>query len=193
MAPGLLLFGAVTRLAAVAVLLLACGDPAVGPDAGAPDAGPLIQGSPATGDLVVNEVFSRGGGPDWIELVNRSSAALDLCDYFVTDSIDRLDHYLPLGGVAPPDPCSPRLLGPGEYLVVYADEDPGAGLDHAPFKLGAADEAHVVSATGLPIDSFVYLHPDAAVGQSLARVPDGEGLFYLATASPGAPNPELAP
>ncbi|HUH01884.1 MAG TPA: lamin tail domain-containing protein [Kofleriaceae bacterium] len=181
------------RLAVLAALLLACGDPVAAPDAGAPDAGPLIQGSPATGDLVVNEVFSRGAGPDWIELLNRSSATLDLCDYFVTDSIDRLDHYLPLGGVAPPDPCSPRLLGPGEYLVVYADGNPGAGLDHAPFKLGAADEAHVVSATGLPIDTFVYLHPDTAVGQSLARQPDGDGLFHLAAPSPGASNPEPAP
>lgn len=176
-----------------AALLLACGDPALGPDAGTPDAGPLVQGSPATGELIVNEVFSRGTGPDWIELYNRTDAALDLCDYFVTDSIDRLDHYLALGGIAPPDPCSQRLLGPGEYLTIYADDDPGAGLDHAPFKLGAADEAHVVSATGLPIDTFVYLHPDDAVGQSLARVPDGQGRFYLAEPSPGAANPEVTP
>ncbi len=31
------------------------------------------------------------------------------------------------------------------------------GADHAPFKLGLADEAHVVSSTGLAHDSLLYL------------------------------------
>ena len=175
----------------LAMVMVACGaDPAPdSPDAGTPEG----QGSMATGELVVNEVFPRGAGPDWIELLNRRDRAVDLCDYFVTDALDRLDHYLPLAGIAPPDPCPPQTLAPGAYLVIYADEDTAAGPAHAPFKLGVADEAHVVTRDGIPVDSFVYLLPADAADQSLARAPDGAGLFYLADPTPGAANGGVAP
>ncbi len=178
-------------LAVVATVLGACAGEGV---QGEPDAAPVVgQGSEATGPLVVNEVYPRGAGPDWIELLNRSDAPLDLCGYFVTDSVDRLDHYLPLGGALPPDPCTPRLLAAGDYLVIIADGMPSTGPDHAPFNLGVADEAHVVTAKGIPVDSFVFLHPASASGQSFARAPDGAGLFYLAEPSQGRANPEAIP
>jgi hypothetical protein len=179
-------------LAIALTLVVGCGAEEVptGPDAAPEIAG---QGSVATGMLVVNEVYPRGAGPDWIELLNRGDEPLDLCGFFVTDSLDRLDHYLPLGGTAPPDACSETLLAPGGYLVVYADGDTAAGPDHAPFKLGMADEAHVVTTQGIPVDSFVYLHPSNASGQSLSRTPNGAGLFYLTEPSPGAANPEVTP
>ncbi len=174
----------------IAAALIGCSDPSGGGlDAGV-DAN-TSQGSSATGELVVNEVAPRtADGIDWLELVNRSSETLDLCDYFATDSLDRLDHYLPLGGTPPPEPCSPRLLGVGEYLVIFADDDVAAGIDHAPFKLGQADGAHVVTATGLTVDSLLYLYPDNGEG-SLSRYPDGEGPFYLVEPTPGSANTEV--
>jgi hypothetical protein len=182
-------------LSVAAVLVgVGCGEP---PPEAEPDAGgPVTQGSEARGELVINEVAPRPlSGEDWIELYNRSDSALDLCDYFVTDSLDRLDHYLPLGGVAPPDSCEPRMLGAGEYLIVWADDEVTAGIDHAPFHLGVADEAHVVHRTGAAVDSLLYLYRSwgADAGSSLARVPNGEGVFYFATPSAGAPNPEVVP
>lgn len=174
-------------------LLAACGgDGPFAADAGV-DASIRAQGSEPRAELAINEVSPRGPGPDWLEILNRSSEPIDLCDYFVTDSLDRLDHYLPLGGTAPPDPCEVRLLDPGGYLVVIADDDRRAGIDHAPFKLGEADEAHVVTATGIPVDSFLYLYPVEGAGQSLARAPDGEGLFLPSDPTPGAANPEGVP
>ena len=173
MSPGAL------RIAAPALVagMLACAEPAG-------------QGSAARGEITVNEIAPRTvEGTDWLEIVNRSEQAVDLCGYFVTDDLDRLDHYLPLGGAMPPEPCEARMLDAGAYLVVYAD-DTAPELDHAPFKLGTADAVHVVTVTGLPVDSFVYLFPDAVQGQSLARSPDSEGLFYLAEPTPGAANPE---
>ena len=176
----------------IVAALIGCSEPGgSGLDAGI-DAN-ASQGSNATGELVVNEVAPRtADGIDWLELVNRSSETLDLCDYFATDSLDRLDHYLPLGGAPPPEPCSPRLLGAGEYLVIYADDNVAAGIDHAPFKLGRADGAHVVTATGLAVDSLLFLYPDNGEG-SLSRYPDSEGPFYLAESTPGAPNAEVTP
>ncbi len=184
----LLLFATVASVA-----MLACEEPAgSGPDAG-PDAAPEGQGSEARAELAVNEVAPRtGAGADWLEIVNRSTAAVDLCGYFVTDDLDRLDHYLPLGGVMPPEPCEPRLLDAGAYLVIDAD-DGAPALDHAPFKLGPADAVHVVTVSGLPVDSLVYLFPEWATGLSLSRSPDGEGLFFVAEPTPGSANHEVAP
>lgn len=147
------------------------------------------QGSEARGPLVVNEVMPKPvDGADWLELFNRSDEPIDLCGYFVTDSLDRLDHYHHLGGAPPPQVCEPVILGAGEYLVVVADNDSTAG--HAPFKLGVADEAHVVSLRGEAIDSLLFLFPSESEGLSLARQPDGEGTFWLSDASQGMTNPD---
>lgn len=164
------------------------------PDASIADAAPIVQGGEPRGDLVVNEVAPQPlSGDDWVELYNRSAQTIDLCGYFLTDSLDRLDHYTPLGGAAPPAACAPLLLQPGAYYLVLADDQPALGVDHARFKLGVADEVHVVTIGGLPMDGLVYLYPDSARGSdySLARQPDAQGPFHLVAPSPGAANPEL--
>lgn len=182
--------------------LAACGDSAEVPiDAGV-DAStePVPQGSPATSDLAINEIAPRGDGPDWIELVNRSAAEVDLCDYFLTDAVDRLDHYLPLGGVMPGSECPPRRLAPGGYLVIDADGGPVVeepiNTSHAPFGLGVADEVHLVTLDGRSVDGLLYLYPpgpNAPATVTLSRIPDGDGPFLPAPPSRGAANPEVAP
>ncbi len=176
----------------IMVFLVAGCDPGntgMGVDAGSVDAA-MGQGSEATAALIINEVSAKpSSGADWLELYNRSSEAVNLCNYFVTDSLDRLDHYLHLAAAPPPQQCVPRLLPAGEYLVIYADDDVFAGIDHAPFKLGLADQAHVVSTRGQAIDSLIFLHARNDEGLSLARVPNGEGLFWVSDSSQGEANP----
>lgn len=194
MAPRLLNSELMIRFALMAALgLAACDgqDPQVGPDGGTDAAAEEGQGSLPRAAFVVNEVSAKPGSgqADWLELYNRSGNAIDLCDYFVTDSLDRLDHYHHLGAAPPPADCAPQLLEPGSYLVIYADNDVSAGPNHAPFRLGLADEAHIVSVEGEAIDSLIFLHPSGGAGLSLAREPNGEGLFWLNAPSPGADNP----
>jgi len=168
---------------AIAALLGACGDNLAGSSIDA--APPEIegQGSEPTGALIINEVSPRGPGADWIEIANVSDSAIDLCDFFVSDSFDRLDHYHPLGGSAPPDPCTPELLEPGALLVIEADDDLGA-----PFQLGVADEVHIIGTDGKASDSLVYLHRDPTAGDTLARQPDRSGLFFPAAPTRGEAN-----
>lgn len=176
-------------LAVLAALGGCAADPAASPDAGVADAA-LDEGigGPPTGALALNEVAADpSDGPDFIEILNRGEAPIDLCGYFVTDLADRLDHYHPLGGSLPPDPCPRRDLGPGERLVVLADD--GGGVDHAGFALADADEVHLIAIDGAVVDRLLYLLPDGHGGRSLARVPDGEGRFFLAEPSPAAENP----
>jgi hypothetical protein len=166
-------------------LLVGCGDPEESLDA-APDAGPeadaspIGQGGPPHGELALNEVYA--GGPDWIEIVNRSEATIDASGWFVTDDPDRLDHYyaFPAG----------TLVAAGGRLVVYADDGAAGAGHHAPFKLAASDGAYLITAAGLVADGLLFLAED---GASLARIPDGEGLFYVAAPTPAAPNPEALP
>ena len=186
-------YARLSRLSGICLVVgtLACGDNGV-PTIEIADAAPALgQGSEPTADLIITEVAPQGDGPDWIELRNRGASSLNLCDYFVTDSVDRLDHYLALGGASPPDPCEERLLEAGAFLIIYADDDPQAGVDHAPFRLGVADEVHIVDQSGRAIDSIVYLFGDPPA--SLSRVPTDTGLFFAAPPSPGAPNPEDLP
>ncbi len=181
-------------------LAAACGEPPAGFHDAAPEA-PRGQGSEAASDLVINEIAPRGAGQDWVELYNRGAQPIDLCGVFLTDAVDRLDHFLPLGGVMPPAPCPPSLLAAGARLVIFADDMPiqaGMPIDplHAPFELGIADEIHLVATDGLVIDGLLYLYPpgpDAPAEVSLARVPDGSGLFWERPPTPGAPNPPEAP
>jgi hypothetical protein len=113
------------------LLAAACGEgPVEGvPDAGGADAAPVVQGSEATAELVINEISPAG---DWIEIANRSSEALDLADYILTDSPDRIDHYVFLDG----------SLAPGELRVIEPDS----------FGLGIAEQVHLLTSTGLGVD-----------------------------------------
>ena len=197
-----------SRLAMRSALILllavvACDDPGATPDAGV-DAGvdaPVGQGSEPVGDLVINEVAPRGAGPDWVELANVGAAPSDLCGYFLTDAADRLDHFLPLGGVMPPEPCPPLLLAPGAYRVIQLDNTPlptTGPIDplHAPFTLDVADQLHLVTTAGATADGLLFLYPRGPAEPadvSLARVPDHAGLFFAVAPTPGAPNPQVLP
>lgn len=180
---------AVASAAAIGVAATACGD-----NLTVPPPAPKGQGSEATSDLIINEIAPRGDGPDWVEIYNRSVTPIDLCGVFLTDAVDRLDHYLPLGGVMPPAMCPPRTLAPGDRLVLFADDTPiieGAAIDpvHAPFELDVADEIHLVATDGVVLDGLLYLYPpgpDAPAEVTLSRDPDGEGLFF-----PRAPTPAM--
>jgi len=181
----------------------ACDEPAATPDAGV-DAGVdamVGQGSEPVGDLVINEVAPRGAGSDWVELTNVGAAPIDLCGYFLTDAADRLDHFLPLGGVMPPAPCPPLLLAPGAYRVIALDNTPlptAGPIDplHAPFTIDGADQLHLVTTAGAIADGLLYLYPRGPAEPAdvtLARVPDHAGLFFAVAPTPGAANPPELP
>ena len=69
---------------------------------------PLTQADHPSG-VVINEIHSQGGPFDWIELLNTSSATVDLSSWsFTDDDLDREYAVIADGTV----------LEPGEYLVI---------------------------------------------------------------------------
>jgi hypothetical protein len=91
------------------------------------------------GELVVSEIVSSNkrslvddalGTPDWIELYNPGSTAIDLSGYGVSDNLKDLHKYVVPDGTS---------VGPGEYLILYAsgaDEDASA----AAYCTGSAEQ-----------------------------------------------------
>jgi len=131
-----------------------------------------------------NESFitdEAGQFDDWIEIYNGDAVAIWLGDKYLTDNPDNPDKWLF------PD----ITLQPGEFIIVWADEDQGQGPLHTNFKLNAAGEYLGLfdsqSTAFFPLDTITYgeQNPDMVFGRFL----DG-GLpwMYLNTPTPGSTN-----
>ena len=146
-----------------------------------------------TGSLVINEICASsittlrdedGEYPDWIELRNTSSRAIDLSNYALSDDPDSLVKWrFPQGSV----------IEPGGYFVVYAsDKDrPAASSSqwpHASFKLRSNGETVILSdIQGRMLDLVTYDLLDADV--SWGRDEEGvSGFKRFTQPTPGLPN-----
>jgi len=141
--------------------------------------------------LVLNEVMAvnnntitdeHGDYDDWIEVANVSGATIDLSGLGLTDHLEGTPDYL----------FPSTTLAPGEYLIVWADEEPGEGDLHAPFKLDGDGEDVYLTDGAVIVDQVTY--PALAGDVSWGRWPDGSGDWQLLNAAtPGAENenPEI--
>ena len=92
-----------------------------------------------------------------------------------------------------PDPTQWRIddqiIAPGQYLLIYADDDAEQGADHASFRLsGQGDTIALIGVDGVSvIDGIVF---DAqAEDVSFGRHPDGQDAWGPHTQpTPGAAN-----
>lgn len=142
------------------------------------------------GQVVVSEACSKnldliydtfGATPDWIELHNRGTEAVQLAGFHLSDDPHRPDRW----------PLPALTLEAGAYLVVFHGGDNSDGL-HYPFKLDAAGEAIVLSAP-LFHEADVFHLPALRPNHSGAR--DANGAIRIhdvptpgtANNSPGYP------
>lgn len=103
---------------------------------------------------------------DWIELYNTTTDPINLSGLYLSDKKAVFNKW------ALPD----TVIGPYDYLIVWADEDGGQGLMHANFKLSAGGEYLSVSyADGTIMDSISY--GEQPTDQSFGRLPNGTGPF----------------
>ncbi len=136
---------------------------------------------------------SAGDRDPWIELYNAGAETVDLSLLDLTDAYTDLTRWrFPAG----------TTLGPGQFLVVWADGEPGEsrpGEPHANFRL-APDTGTVAlcrlqgsPAAPAAIDSIEYNQLSA--GRSLGSLPDGEPRARrpFVEVTPGAPNNPALP
>jgi len=136
--------------------------------------------------LVINELMAKNdSGPadeagdhdDWIEIANTSSVSIDLGGLGLTDHLE-----------GTPDYVFPSMtLSPGQYVIVWADEEPGQGDFHAPFKLDADGEDVYLTDGAVIIDQVTF--PELASDVSWGRWENGTGAWQmLSQATPGSEN-----
>lgn len=136
--------------------------------------------------LAINEVMAsndstiadeHGDYDDWIEIVNISGSAIDLTGLGLIDHMDGSGAFI----------FPTTTLDPGEYVLVWADEEPGQGSYHAPFKLdGDGEEVYLIDGAVI-IDQVTF--PALATDLSFGRYANGVGDWgFMAPATPGAAN-----
>lgn len=140
--------------------------------------------------LAINEVMSSnssviadedGSYEDWIEIHNYGSTAVNLLGMGLSDNYGE-----PFKWTFPD-----RILGPGEFLLVWASSknrvDPSGPL-HTNFAVGASGEEVILTApNGLQLDEM----PPEPIPSNTSRghEPDGTGaLKFFDPATPGATN-----
>lgn len=140
------------------------------------------QTAPVDG-LRINEIMLSNKGsvpdgtgdyPDWIELYNGGSAAVDISGYGLSDSLLEGPKYVFPAGTQ---------LQPGEYLVVWCSGTASDNM-HAPFKLNAEEEVVLFDSSSRVLDSVDLISVDS--GMTLSR--QNDGTWAAMKPSPGYEN-----
>lgn len=138
------------------------------------------------GPLVINEIMAdntatladpAGEYDDWVELYNRGDEPLDLAGYHLSDDVGN-----PLAYALPE-----VTLPPGGYHLIWCDNDPDQGPDHADFRLSKDGETLLLSSMTETVDRVDFGPQTSDI--SWARQPDGsENWVDCWGASPGSAN-----
>lgn len=124
--------------------------------------------------------------PDWIELYNGEGTAVDLNGYYLSDDPANLTK----------SPITETLTIPaGGFLLIYADNDPEQGPEHANFGLSSTNGESVllVAPDGTTVvDSYTF--GPQVVDVSEGRLPDG-GVSWVTfnVPTPGSTNALFPP
>jgi hypothetical protein len=132
-------------------------------------------------ELVINEFMASNGQTradeagefdDWIEILNLSTSTFDLEGCHLSDDGSNLLKW------SFPD----TAVGPGEYLVIWTDDDEEQGPLHTGFKLSAGGEEIILSdSLGKVFDQVSFLEQERDI--SFGRWPNGTGDFFAMTPS----------
>lgn len=102
----------------------------------------------ASNDATISDEF--GEFDDWVEIYNGDTTAIWLGDKFLTDNLSNPDKWML------PD----TTLQPGDFLIIWVDDDAEQGPTHTTFKLSADGEAVGIfkneDGDFVPIDSVSY-------------------------------------
>ena len=134
----------------------------------------------ADNDTILEDPDEPDDYPDWIELYNPGSAAIDLGGLYLTDDLtDPTQFQIPTGVTIPA----------GGFLLFYADNDTDQGDQHTNFKLSADGESVALfgadGVTQIDAVTFTAQTTDVAYG----RQTDGTGSWgIMSQATPGSSN-----
>lgn len=124
--------------------------------------------------------------PDWIEIYNAGTEAIDIGGMYITDDLAELTLWQ-IPTTAPDTTTIPA----GSYLLLLADKKPEAGILHVNIKLGGSGEqiGLTLSDTVTIVDSLTFGEQTKDI--SMGRLPDGSSTWeFFSLTSAGASNNE---
>lgn len=159
----------------------------------------LLRGRVGAGAVVLNEVLyaPRPDEPEWIELWNRSTAAVSLQGWSLQDASGRrgllsVASPLPAGAFA----IAREQAGPpgeaGSAVALQVAVHPWLSLNNTNGENGIADVLILRDAEGLVQDAMFYSDGNTVRGRSLERVsadPDVRGLVWRLCKDPRGTTP----
>ncbi|MCK4747588.1 MAG: lamin tail domain-containing protein, partial [Bacteroidales bacterium] len=111
---------------------------------------------------------------DWIEIYNDNHYAVDIGGLFITDSLQDPTRFRI--GTGSPDSTT---IGPKAHLVLWADNQPGQGINHLGFRLnGKGEQLILVNPNGNTIIDSVSF-PDQYSHFSFSRLNSTGGWRFL--------------
>ena len=142
-----------------------------------------------TNGIVINEFMAdnvstipdpAGEFDDWIELYNPTAEPYLLTGKYLTDKIDNLTKYQ--------FTQQSLIINPGEYLIIWCDEQGSQQGIHTNFKLSASGEfIALVESDGISIIDSISFGPQTA-DISFGRLPNGTGSWQFLSPTPGSSN-----
>lgn len=150
---------------------------------------PLDKAAPQTDNIVISEVMTKntytleddyGNHPDWIELYNPSSEAVNLSGWMLLGGRDSATAFV----------FSDQVLAPHDTLIVYASglsHNKSGYVLHAPFKLSSSgDTLTLTNAAGQSVTSLEIPALDADVSWALTAGGEYEACLSPTPGSFGA-------
>ncbi len=136
----------------------------------------------ADNDNTIEDPDEAGAYDDWFEIYNAGDTTVDLGGMYLTDDASAPYQYQIPAGVT---------IGPGAYLLFWADNDEEQGDTHTNFKLSADGEyigLYESDVNGnMAVDAVTFGAQETDV--SLGRCPDGGSSWQtMAVATPGTSN-----
>lgn len=139
----------------------------------------------ADNETTLPDPANSSSSPDWIELYNSGTLPVALNGLYLTDDLREPTKF---------KINDTLVLGPQEFVLFYADEDPDQRPRHTNFKLSSGGESvGLVDIDGVTIlDSYTFgpQEPDISEGRS----PDGSDTWrFFDAPTPGSSNPQSVP
>lgn len=134
----------------------------------------------ADNDSTIEDPDEPGAFEDWIEICNPGPDAVDLGGMYLTDDLTDQTRYKIPAGV---------IIGPGGYMLFWADGNPEQGPAHTDFKLSATgEEIGLYTSDGVTeVDSVVFGQQVTDI--SWGRLPDGSETWQsFIRPTPGTTN-----
>ncbi|MEN8223988.1 MAG: lamin tail domain-containing protein [Bacteroidota bacterium] len=147
----------------------------------------------AQGQLYINEFMAsndfsypgpQGDYPDWIEIYNSGSEAVNLAGYYMSDDLTDTSAMFQIPATYPDSVTVPA----GGYILFYANKGEASSVLNLNFKLsGGGEQIGLWDPDQLFLDSLTYT--DQITDTSYGRFHDGtDHWYFMADITPGASN-----